>query len=144
MKRPLGTIRLLLWMLLALFAVRAGTSEPPLLSAQETERNIFTVAGKITLLRVHDVGTGFGPPGDAIDVEVVVRLDQFPDRSFGFQLRPDSHEGARRGMLDVFRHAFNEHQTIRLDFVDSGGKNATLIRATLLPSYDLFIPLVQR
>ncbi len=27
--------------------------------------------GRITFLRVHDVGTGFGPPTDFLDVEVV-------------------------------------------------------------------------
>jgi hypothetical protein len=34
--------------------------------------------GRITFLRAHDVGTGFGPPDDLIDVEAVVKLDSRP------------------------------------------------------------------
>ena len=76
---------------------------------------ILQVEGRLTFLRVHDVGTRFGPPTDQLDVEGVVRLDSTPDKAFGFQLRPDSNEAARRGMLDVLRIAFNEDRRVRLD-----------------------------
>ena len=72
--------------------------------------------GKVTFLRVHDVGTKFGPPGDQIDVEVVFQLDSAPGKSFGFQVRNDSNRAARQGMLDLLRDAFNRGWTVIADF----------------------------
>ena len=72
--------------------------------------------GKVTFLRVHDVGTKFGPPGDQIDVEVVFQLDTAPLKSFGFQVRNDANRAARQGMLDLLRDAFNHGWNVVVDF----------------------------
>lgn len=40
--------------------------------------------GKLTALRIHDLASGFGPPDDRINVEVVIRLDVADDMAFGF------------------------------------------------------------
>ena len=72
--------------------------------------------GKITFLRVHDVGTGFGPPSDSIDVEVVIQLNGNTTESFGFQLRNDNNRAARQGMLDLLRDAFNNNWTVAIDY----------------------------
>ena len=53
--------------------------------------DLLQSSGRITFLRVHDVGTGFGPPSDFIDVEVVVQINTKPGESFGFQLRNDAN-----------------------------------------------------
>ena len=37
--------------------------------------SVLAAQGKLTFLRVHDVGTGYGPPSDFINVEVVIKLD---------------------------------------------------------------------
>lgn len=85
--------------------------------------------GLLSFLRVHDVGTGFGPPADKLDVEVVVRLDSLPNRALGFRLRPDGNEVARRGMLDVLRTAFDESRRVRLDYDKPfGAENSVLVR----------------
>jgi hypothetical protein len=70
--------------------------------------------GKLTFLRVHDVGTAFGPPTDRIDVEVVMKLSSQPDRAMGFQLRNDGNRPARQGMLDLLRDAFNHNWTVKI------------------------------
>jgi hypothetical protein len=89
--------------------------------------------GKITFLRVHDVGTGFGPPSDFIDVEVVVKLNTQPTSAFGFQLRDDGNRPARAGMLDLLQDAFNNNWTVTLDYnLDPGKTNGTVIRTALL------------
>ena len=81
---------------------------------------LLQATGKLSLLRVHDVGTKFGPPSDQIDVEVVFRI-QNDDRSFGFQLRADGNRVARHGMLDLLRDAFNNNWTVTTDFdIDTG------------------------
>ena len=89
--------------------------------------------GKLTFLRVHDVGTAFGPPNDQIDVEVVLKLDTQPKRAMGFQLRNDSKRPARQGMLDLLRDAFNNNWTVSVDYdIDTGKENGVAMRIALL------------
>jgi len=78
---------------------------------------VSATVGKLTLLRVHDVGTKFGPPGDQLDAEVIVRLDTEPGHSFGFQLRDDGHREVNEGMLDELRSAFDANAPIRIEFI---------------------------
>jgi len=90
-------------------------------------------SGKLTFLRVHDVGTGWGPPNDFIDVEVVCKLDTKPTNAFGFQLRNDSNRPARAGMLDLLRDAFDHNGTVALDYnIDAGKNNGIIIRVALI------------
>lgn len=89
-------------------------------------------SGKITFLRAHDVGTGWGPPSDHIDVEVIVKLASQPQNAFGFQLRNDGNRPARAGMLDLLRDAFNHNWTVTLDYnLDTGKTNGIIIRTAL-------------
>jgi len=78
--------------------------------------DLRTSSGKITFLRVHDVGTTFGPPSDQLDVEVVIQLNGNTTESFGFQLRNDNNRAAREGMLDLLRDAFNNNWTVHIDY----------------------------
>jgi hypothetical protein len=88
--------------------------------------------GKLTFLRVHDVGTAFGPQSDRIDVEVVMKLNAAPERAMGFQLRNDGNRPARQGMLDLLRDAFNHNWTVSVDYnLDDGRKNGVAIRVAL-------------
>ncbi len=88
--------------------------------------------GKITLLRVHDVGTKYGPPTDQIDVEVVIQLSGQSGKAFGFQLRNDKNRPARQGMLDLLRDAFNHNWTVTIDFeIATGKKNGKIRRVWL-------------
>jgi hypothetical protein len=94
---------------------------------------LASATGRITFLRVHDVGTGWGPPGDFLDVEVVVLLDTLPGRGFGFQLRADWEEGARHGMLDLLRDAFARGGRVTIDYVKTGLRNGRIVRVLDLP-----------
>jgi hypothetical protein len=88
-------------------------------------------SGKVTMLRVHDLGTGYGPPSDFIDVEAVIWLDSQPGKAFGFQLRNDQYLPARQGMLDILRDAFNNNWNVSIDYIVAPGhtNNFVLIRA---------------
>jgi len=89
-------------------------------------------SGRITFLRVHDVASGFGPPNDFLDVEVVIKLDTKPQNAFGFQLRNDNNRPARAGMLDLLRDAFSHNGTVLIDYnLDAGKSNGTIIRVAL-------------
>lgn len=94
---------------------------------------LLNASGKLTFLRVHNVGTGWGPSNDFIDVEVVCKLSSMPDHAFGFQLRNDGNRPARAGMLDLLRDAFNHNWTASLDFeIDPGHNNGVIIRVAIL------------
>jgi hypothetical protein len=89
--------------------------------------------GKLTFLRVHDRGTRYGPPGDSIDVEVVIKLDTEPGKAFGFQLRDDGDGPARRGMLDLLRDAMTLNSDVLVDYnLDPGLNNGIIIRTALV------------
>jgi len=89
-------------------------------------------SGKVTFLRVHDVGGRFGPPTDQIDVEVVVKLSTVADAFMGFQLRSDGNRPVREGMLGLLRDAFNHGWTVTIDYnVPTGKKNGVIIRTAL-------------
>ena len=89
-------------------------------------------SGKLSLLRVHDVGTGYGPQSEHLDVEAVIWLDTRPGMAFGFQLRDDANRPARQGMLDVLRDAFNYSWIVTINFdIEEGKKNGLLVRVWL-------------
>jgi hypothetical protein len=84
--------------------------------------------GRITLLRVHDPGTGYGPPDDFLDAEVIVWLDTQPEKAFGFQLREASDRTVAEGMLELARDCFNRDRPVRLEFVRTGCRTGQIIR----------------
>lgn len=95
--------------------------------------SLLAAEGKVTLLRVHDVETGFGPPTDFIDVEVVIALDSQPGKAFGFQLRADANRNARRDMLNLLRDAFKRERRVRIDYFRTGVRNGRIIRVVQIP-----------
>ena len=100
----------------------------------EGEESLLAAEGKVTFLRVHDVGTGWGPPTDFLDVEVVIKIDSEEDRAFGFQLRDDTNENTHRGMVDLLRDAFNRDGRVRIDYIDRAGLgNAKILRVMSIP-----------
>ena len=90
--------------------------------------SVLAIEGVPIFLRGHDVGTGFGPPTDFLDVEAVVQLDTAPNRSFGLQLRTDGGEAAHRGMLDLLRDAFNRRRVVRIEYIRTGFRNGRIVR----------------
>lgn len=94
---------------------------------------IRTAIGKLAFLRVHEVGSGFGPPSDFIDVEVVIGVHGATG-GFGCTLRNDNNRFAHAGMLDVLRDAFNQDSVVEVEYtVDPGefGKaNGIILRVT--------------
>lgn len=116
-------------------AVYVGTSNrgllrlTPLPPDWEFPRGSLQAAtGRITLLRVHDVGTGYGPPEDFIDAEIIVTLDTQPEKAFGLQLRDDADGPVAEGMLDVLRDCFNHDRPARIEFLRSGCRNGEIVR----------------
>lgn len=97
-------------------------------AASRSPSRLLAAEGKVTLLRVHDVGTGYGPPNDFLDVEVVIRLDSNPEKAYGFQLRPGPNLDTHRHMLDVLRTAFRNDQRVHVDYESVGLRNGLIRR----------------
>jgi PhoD-like phosphatase len=93
---------------------------------------LWNTRGRVTLLRVHEPNSGYGPATDLIDGEVVIQLDSEPGRAFGFQLRKDTNSAVRYRMLALMRDAFTHNRLISIDYLRTGLLNGTLIRATVL------------
>jgi hypothetical protein len=77
---------------------------------------IRNVSGRISLLRVHEAGSKYGPPNDELDADVIVQLNTHPDRAFGFQLRNDSNGLVHQGMLQMLMEAYRHNWEISLAF----------------------------
>jgi hypothetical protein len=120
------TIRNTLSIVALLAAVMIAT---PQANAQ-TERRTFQ--GPLNFLRVHDVGSGFGAPGDVLNAEVIFSVATEPNRFFGFQLRNDQNALAHQAMLEVLRDAFFNDVPVAFDADVAPGKtNSRVIRVWL-------------
>jgi hypothetical protein len=97
--------------------------------------NLLEKTGKLVFLRAHDLGTGYGPPNDALDVEAVFILNAIGDGAYGFQLRNDNNLPARQAMFSLLRDAFVNNLPVTADYlIDPGKKNGMAIRVALIRS----------
>ncbi len=90
--------------------------------------SVLNASGRITFLRAHDVGTGFGRPPNFLDGEIVCLLDSIPWLSFGFQLRADGERPTRQEMLALLRAAFKADRPVSIDYVRTAPRVGTIIR----------------
>jgi hypothetical protein len=90
------------------------------------------VQGLVTMLRVQEVGSGYGPANDHLDVEVVFTVSSLPERAFGFQLRTDANRLVRQAMLDLLRMAQSQRWPVSADVeTPTGRRNGVVIRVWL-------------
>ncbi|MGE0812886.1 MAG: hypothetical protein AB7O28_01485 [Vicinamibacterales bacterium] len=93
---------------------------------------IVNMSGRLSLLRVHERGSKFGPPSDQIDAEVVIGFQNRPSDFFGFQLRQDANAPVREGMLGLLRDGFNHNWIVNVDFDQKPNRrNSILLRVWL-------------
>jgi len=105
--------------------------------------NLLEKTGKIVFLRAHDLGTGYGPPNDFLDVEAVFILNAIGDGAYGFQLRNDDNLPARQAMFSLLRDAFVNNLNVTADYlIDPGKKNGVAIRVALRRNQTRPIPPV--
>jgi hypothetical protein len=136
-------------------AIQYGPNDPRVLSCRAMERarqgrlqaaqealrecregaRILDVSGRVTFLRVHELGSGFGGgQSNLLEAEVVFRLDSAPNQGFGFQLRDDEFLPARQGMLALLRDAMVHDLTVTADYnelVTPPNQNSFVIRVAI-------------
>jgi hypothetical protein len=79
--------------------------------------------GKVNYLRAHDRGTGWGPPQDFLDAEVIIRFENDGSNAYGFQLRNDENLPARQAMFTLLQDAFNADEPVSIDYHKLEGKS---------------------
>ena len=89
--------------------------------------------GQITFLRVHDEGTGFGGPGNVIDVEAVAQIDSESDHFFGLTLREGDRLPSHQGMLALLRDGLiHDHLETTVEYeLDDRPSNGIVFRVEL-------------
>jgi len=98
---------------------------------------LLTKTGTITLLRVNRRGTGFGPPADHIDGELIIQLSSSPLEAYGVTLRDDADGPVHRAMFDLLRDAFNAGRPVTLEVeLETGRRNGLIFRAIAKPVVD--------
>jgi photosystem II stability/assembly factor-like uncharacterized protein len=90
--------------------------------------SLLNATGRLTFLRVHDVGTGWGGPPNTLDAEVILLLDSIPWMAFGFELRQDSEAPTRTDMLELLRAAFVDDAPISIDYTRTAPRAGTVLR----------------
>ncbi|MBP6589815.1 MAG: hypothetical protein KAX45_02695 [Chitinophagaceae bacterium] len=92
--------------------------------------------GKISLLRVHEVGSGWGAGSDQLDAEVIFKIaGDAANYAYGFQLRNDGNGPAHQAMFGLLKEAASKNLTIHFDYNErTGKKNHPAIRIWITPS----------
>jgi len=100
---------------------------------KQIPEQIRTASGKLAFLRVHRLGSGFGPPSDFIDVEVVIGI-KGAQGAFGFTLRDDDNRFAHQGMLDLLRDVHSSGTVVEVEYTlapeEFGKINGNILRVT--------------
>lgn len=89
-------------------------------------QGVRQASGEVVLLRIHDVGTGFGAPGNTIDGEVVVKLSG-SSNFYGFRLRNDENSLTHQGMLDLLLDAYENDWTVTINYHSSPNRTNFLL-----------------
>jgi hypothetical protein len=84
---------------------------------------IKSKTGKISLLRVHDVGTKYGPSHDQLDAEVIVRFQNDGHLAYGFKLRNDNNLPVAQAMFAMLQDAFNTRTSITIEYREEELRN---------------------
>jgi hypothetical protein len=112
--------------LLLIFSLESGSK------GGSSPAQILAIDGVVTMLRVHNIGTGYGPPQDFLDAEVIVALDSAPNKRFGFQLRPNENQLVAQGMLSLLQQSFEHSFPVRLEYEQEPGKNSSILFRVIL------------
>jgi hypothetical protein len=86
--------------------------------------------GTPVLLRAHEVGSGFGPPTDHLDSDIVVQLDTEPNRGFGLSLRDRPGLPSQQAMFFRLRDAFNTNQPVTIEYKRTGLRHGEIVRVS--------------
>ena len=71
-----------------------------------SQAQLLQTSGKINFLRVHEVGSKYGPSNDQIDAEVVIKFVGNSSKAYGFKLRKDNNHVDTPGNVRCVKRCF--------------------------------------
>lgn len=110
-----------------------GTRMDRILANSEVLRNLLppsflAVDSTVQLLRVHDVGTMYGPPGDAIDAEAIIQLAATGSDAYGFTLRTGTDQATHRGMFRLLLDAYRTGRVVHVEYDRETHRTSRIVR----------------
>jgi hypothetical protein len=108
--------------LLTIFVAGLGMLFMAPYDVAQAQCSLLQTTGQVEWVRVHDVGTGFGPADDFIDGEVIFKLLN-GDNRYGFQLRSNANALVAQGGLSLLLEAMRKGWDVNVDYDDCGGRN---------------------
>jgi hypothetical protein len=101
----------------------------------EPTPRLLGITGYVTFLLINEPGGGYGGGStNWLDAEVIFKLHSRPDKGFGFQLRQDTAEPVRRGMLSLLEDALVNKLQVITDYIELPSlpnNNSFVIRVAL-------------
>lgn len=92
---------------------------------------IVGVEGRIKMIRVHERGTGYGPPAHNLNEDCIVTLDTEPGVALGIDLTGGKVPAGRK-MFDQLRNAFERRRPVRLEYEATNAIGGRIIRVIQL------------
>ncbi len=84
--------------------------------------------GKISSLRVQDVGISYGSGNNRLDAEVIIKFTNRPNHSYALRLRANDQKiYARNGMLSLLREALKYNWDVNITYNETTGRMAGYI-----------------
>ena len=83
-------------------------------------QEIRTAIGELAYLRVHEVGSGFGPESTSSTSKLSVASKEMTEGRL--HTREDGNRFAHAGMLDLLRDAFNQDTIIEIEYLVNPGE----------------------
>ncbi len=88
---------------------------------------IVGVEGLIRMIRVHEHGTGYGPPAHQLKEDCIIILDTVPGAAFGLDLS-GANAAAGRSMFDRLRSAFQGSHPVKIEYEAMSAIGGRVIR----------------
>jgi hypothetical protein len=92
---------------------------------------IQAVEGVVKLIRLNEVGSGYGPHFDRLDMELILAVDSYPDLVIGLPMRGGPAEAVHWSMLTSLRAAFRRGSRVRLEYLTLGAHVGELRRVLM-------------
>jgi len=114
--RQFTTCTLLIFILLAAFVIPAHAKKS------------YHTSGKVTMLRLQEVGARWGSVKDPLFAEVIFKV-KGQARTFGFNLRNDKNLFVHQAMFELLRDAYNRNKLIRFNYIGTPGRRTGRVKS---------------
>ncbi|MFZ0613306.1 MAG: hypothetical protein WAM73_13800 [Desulfobacterales bacterium] len=88
---------------------------------------IIGAEGRVQMMRVHVHGTGYGPAGNYLNEDCIVRLDTKPGAAFSIDISGANAPAGKR-MFDLMRSVYDKQVPVRIEYEAANALDGRVIR----------------